>query len=342
MLLLPKITQQRQQRLIYYPGFEVQNQDWLKFAMLYLNRIEPIIPNTGDKHLSQWYHKLMYETDLIEVYRPSDNDGFSATLDAIGEIEKILRNPDLYQEIFKKPNILQEWKDPKKWTVQLFEEKYSWYFSNFCCSNNLGKENSVGLLLHQDVTRLYMTILSQAIADREGASPITDDPLLDRFSIFTRKQDFASEATIKAAQCVLNLKLPANLNSLSLSDIIRHRNKPGFKEKQNAFHLELHNFLSGVETGKPEEFAQSLGSLWSDFSEDILEVGAGTTAFGIGIWIFLQAPIVALQGLKEIVGGLPLIVSGSIAIKNTWENTQTRRLSRRFLADLSSLNSATL
>ena len=30
--------------LLYYPGFEVKDETWLKFALLYLDHISPIIP----------------------------------------------------------------------------------------------------------------------------------------------------------------------------------------------------------------------------------------------------------------------------------------------------------
>ena len=37
------------EELIYYPGFEVSNEDWLKFALLYLDKLNPIIPESGEK-----------------------------------------------------------------------------------------------------------------------------------------------------------------------------------------------------------------------------------------------------------------------------------------------------
>ena len=31
--------------MVYYPGFEVQNEKWLKFALLYFEELRPIIPD---------------------------------------------------------------------------------------------------------------------------------------------------------------------------------------------------------------------------------------------------------------------------------------------------------
>lgn len=41
--------------LIYYPSFEVRNREWLKFALIYLEYLDPIIPESGDVHLSDEY-----------------------------------------------------------------------------------------------------------------------------------------------------------------------------------------------------------------------------------------------------------------------------------------------
>ncbi len=38
--------------LVYYPGFEPADENWLKFALLYLERVTPIIPESADIWLS--------------------------------------------------------------------------------------------------------------------------------------------------------------------------------------------------------------------------------------------------------------------------------------------------
>src|SRR5436853_588756 len=66
------------QEFIYYPGFEVRDVNWLKFALLYLDKLDPIIPESGDEHLTEQYRRIMSETDLIEVHRPSLDEGLQA------------------------------------------------------------------------------------------------------------------------------------------------------------------------------------------------------------------------------------------------------------------------
>ena len=43
---------------IYYPGFQIKDHEWLKFALIYLDTLDPIIPDVGDQHLEDWYKRI--------------------------------------------------------------------------------------------------------------------------------------------------------------------------------------------------------------------------------------------------------------------------------------------
>jgi hypothetical protein len=325
--------------VIYYPTFEVKKEDWLKFALLYLDKLDPIIPFTGDKHLSDRFWQLTNETDLIHVHRPEYSEGERATFDAIDHIEKILRNPERYEAIFHTSNVAEIWKNPKKQGATLFEDKYTENWENFCIANKLGRKTDEGLLLANELALVYMTLLAQTIGDARGISPITDYPSLDRFAVFTRRTNLGDAGAVATAQAVIQLHLPANFSKISLDSVIGHRNRPEFKKRQKAFHEELDKFIANAEKGsEPRGFSEALGTAWTDFRDDILRVGTGTIAFGLGVWILLESRGVELpRGLKEIASGLSLAVGSSITIRNTWRNTETKRSTRKYLADLKQL-----
>jgi len=88
--------------VIYYPTFEVIDQQWLKFAVLYLDKLKPIIPEAGDRYLSEQFQRIKGETDLIDSHRPEYEEGSSATRDAVEHLEKILKHPDRYADIFSR------------------------------------------------------------------------------------------------------------------------------------------------------------------------------------------------------------------------------------------------
>ncbi|KYG58487.1 hypothetical protein [Planococcus maritimus] len=51
--------------LIYYPYFEVQDTNWLKFATLYIGSLTSIIPNAGKKNISDEFLQLIEEGGFI-------------------------------------------------------------------------------------------------------------------------------------------------------------------------------------------------------------------------------------------------------------------------------------
>ena len=109
--------------LLYYPGFEIKNETWLKFALLYLDHISPIIPyiNASEKdYLTPTFLKVKNNSDLISIKRPTPDDLQSlkislkkstitnirelvrTTIYSTGEIKKII---DVY---YIKENTMQD------------------------------------------------------------------------------------------------------------------------------------------------------------------------------------------------------------------------------------------
>lgn len=329
------------QELIYYPGFEVKDKEWLKLALLYFNRLEPIIPPPGDSYLSEEFHRLQNETDLLSIHRPTEEEGFSATLDAIERVEPILRNPQLFEPIFGGPDFLDHWRNRSAQTARIFRDKYTDNWGYFCLENGLANEAPHGLVMHGQLALLYMTVLAQAISDFKGVPAVTDYGNLDRYGILLHKTLNGRE-TFRAVQNVVQLSLPANLKDIDIGNIIRLRNRPGFKERQGAFHTALNGYFSNLEEGGDgSAFEESLGSAWRDFRDDILQIGTGAFAFGLGAWVFVSGSQVGIaEGLKEIAGGIALMVGSALTIKNTWHHTAVNRLARKYLCDLRKLEPA--
>ena len=325
--------------LIYYPGFEVRDSEWLKFALLYLDSLHPIIPYAGDVHITERSRQLSNDTDLIDPHRPSYEEGDNATRDALEHLEKVLQHPERYDRIFGDGDFVTRWKTAEAQTSTLFRDKYTDQWEHFCTTNHIGHESDKGLCIPSDVVLLYMTILAQTISDANAVSPITDRRTLDRFSIFTRRTADANQDTINTAQGVFDLVLPQDLSDISVEAVIRHRNRSGYRDKQKAFHNELNTFMDNYDgDNTPQSFIDNLGSSWQDFSDDLLSVGAGAAAFGLGVWLLVDSGTASYaDALKEIAGGLTLTIGSVIAIRNTWNHTQTKRYTRKFLSDLQEL-----
>lgn len=171
---------------IYYPGFEVRDSDWLKFALLYVDRLNPIIPRSGDKYLSEMYERLRGETDLIDPHRPDYDEGCKATLDAIDVVERILQNPAAYSTALSTSDIAAVWRDSRKWKYTLFEEKYTPAWEEFCVKNGFANRSNKGLTLEKSLGLLYMSLLAHVISECRGTCSLTDYPEMDQIAIVTR------------------------------------------------------------------------------------------------------------------------------------------------------------
>lgn len=329
------------ENLLYYPGFEVEDFNWLKFALLYVNKLRPIIPSNGDKYLSDTFKMISNETDLFKKYRPEYEEGYKATLDAINEIEKILSHPERYSPTFHTTKIDKIWRNSKKYQVTLFKDKYTKDFKDFLLENNIAIQTSEGLNLSKDLANIYMTIFAQAISDLRTISPITDISGMDRFSIFIRHLNKSKEESLNIAQKIITLKLPKNISHISFKEIIKLRNDKNFKAKLHTFQSELAKFLSSEEENKDgKNFIKKYNHIYSEFSTELLKFGKGLASFGMGVWLTTSAPISNdLEIAKKFLEGTAFLLSG-VSISSAWKNTKAKRYCKKYLAEIEKISKA--
>lgn len=327
-------------QLVYYPSFEPTDLNWLKFALLYFERVTPIIPHSGDLHLSDDFRYVQDSTDLVEALRPEYDEGCNATADALDQIERVMKNPDRYEHIFGKRNIAADWKLPHRHTVELFGEKYGWQWEQFCIDNRIGQKADHGLIVSRSLADVYMTVLAHAISDARGLSPITDDNQLDRYGLFLRK-DVANDDSpqeLRLAQGILTLKAP-ELQAVSLERIIRFRNELGVAGHRREFNRALNAYMTAVEYDRDAEgFIKDLNSIHSVLTDEVAKLSAGVVSFGLGVLIATNS--VAFDGLRfagQLAGGTSLAIGSLVAVRNAWKNTKVKRFARRYLTDIGRL-----
>ncbi len=328
-------------KLLYYPSFEVQSEAWLKFALLYIDELRPIIPQEGDRYLSDGFNRIISETDLIRPYQPEEADSWQAAEDAIELFQRILSHPERYCEIIGNKDFLDSWRDSKSYNYTIFSEKYSLSFERFAEENQLGIRCIEGIRVNKTLGLIYMSLLTSIISDRINISPITDYSSMHNISILTRQVNQQSEEGIAIAKGLIKLQLPKNLNEISIDKIIDYRNSNGFKERLNAFHLELEKYFVDLENGTAEEgFFDSRGSIFTEFSGEIVRLGAGVIELGLGITLCVLNPsnfALLIGGLALGAQGTKLSIDSTISLRTKFKYTETKRFTRKYLADLNTL-----
>jgi hypothetical protein len=325
-------------KLIYYPNFESNDINWLKFALLYIDNFTPIIPDTGIGFLSKLYKQLQSETDLLKLQRLGHETGMRATRKAIDYVNKVLQNPHSFADELHSPNIVRNWTNKEQQTYTLFDEKYVSDWRWFCLENGLAKDSRYGIYISKSLGEIYMTFLAQEEAYQKEASPITDNRYLDNLSMSIRSKDVTNDNKIEVAKSIIEYNLPLDFSNISIDKVIEIRNKPNFKSRQSAFQSELDNIYDKIGKGiSPDEFSDSYKKNFADWSGELAEYGIEAVACGLSAYILLEnANATSAEYIKEALEVGLVICAGKNIVKNINKNHE-RKYCRQYLTEIQSL-----
>lgn len=323
---------------IYYPNFESRDLEWLKFALIYLDSFSPIIPDTGDRTLSDLYRKLQNETDLLKLHRPSYDEGNRATRNAIKYVTSVIENPNSFAKELKSKNVVMDWKNPAMQNYTLFSEKYVYEWRYFCKEHSFIQRTDSGLLISKKLGELYMTFLAQEVAYENEASPITDKKELDDLSIAIRTKNIEEDNKIKVAKNVINKMLPMDFSQIGIDKIIEIRNKSNFKQKQNAFHYELNKLYESVGNAiDPSEFIDSYDRTLKDWTVELSQYGIGLIASGLSAYILIKNDSATdPEYIKQILESGLVLLGGITLVKNINKETH-RKYCRQYLSEIGNI-----
>lgn len=323
--------------LIYYPTFEPPSDIWLKFSLLYFENFKPIVPYNRRHLISDNFRLVEQETDLVTLYEPRYEDGHRASLQAIEEVEKILRNTYDRSPLFRQVNVLRNWNNPTNWQFLVFREKFSDNWVYFCEENNLGRQTQDGLLMSEELAFLFMTYLAKEIAFHESAAIVTDNNRFDNFTNYARSTYATIDRKTKFAKGIFNLIVPKNLSQISIGHVIDFRNRN--RNLLRAFNSELDNVQDKISEGySHQDFIDSYNNIYSEYSREILTQGLGLASIPFAAYILLQNPnSTTPEYIKEILGALGIILGGGYTLNKGLKDNQTKRYCKKYLTNLERL-----
>lgn len=234
--------------LLYYPGFEIKNETWLKFALLYLDHISPIIPyiNASEKdYLTPTFLKVKNNSDLISIKRPTPDDIDVAFETVLAKLENQLEKKYYHKHSGTCSNDhLQYWRDQENYRCLLYKGKYDTGFENYCVENHFGKKVPKGLLLSRDVLNLYMSYLAKAVSEREHLDLISDsvqyeEGLIDSFS----KNSNETVDYLRVARQEIQLAVPLCLKQIPIERILEVRQSNNFAWERKAYIEAIDNVI---------------------------------------------------------------------------------------------------
>lgn len=339
--------------MLYYPGFEAQDVNWLKFALLYLDELRPIIPSipyNKETYLSNHTIRIMDETNFIRPYCPDYQEGTIASQYAIEDFDNYIRNHGIFNRRFgssykSTDSPIDRWKFPHMHNYTLYNGKFSDDFHEYCLHENIATECKEGIKVHRHIAHLYMSLLSEQISLRTGLETITDCStystlLLERNTTIGKSVD----REFQYAKNNIELHIPTNIRCIPLEQIIKLRSTRSFNQLRRAYVNEIKNLVIAKENKDAGYSLDDLLRYQRDFRK-LCTSSLGVlssitlTAHGVSQLINGTLDASAFVTVAEIHGGIQGIQQFS---KNTIQsigNIRKKRLARKYLATLKNLPS---
>lgn len=328
-------------KLLYYPYFEIQDENFLKFALLYIDEIRPIIPESASGSLSVPMQSIIEHTDLINPYDPEYFDGLYASGEAVQYLETNFTNQEL--DRVRMGNVRA------RFMCTLYSEKYTNKFEEFCIENQLGQRCNEGITVHRDIAYIYMSMLAETISRETELDMVTDVmkyayPTLQR-PLRTQRRNMEMLNTI---QTEIQFQVPADMRKIPLERFIELRADNRFEEARRSFVTELNRVLDNGDIQNTDlrdlmeckkEIYSLIWNLLPPCGAVILSVCSFinmTTSDDIRLdfWNFVGNAAIALPALRNR--------DNFDLVEEFKRRVEGKRLARKYLAKLEQLRPYTL
>lgn len=319
--------------LIYFPSFEPSNKKWLKFALLYMDEFQPIIPYSRQDDISPLYKQIKDSTNLIKPYSPDYQDGVNASKKAINKIEELLKTNSSH--LFNYKNLQRTMNDDRNYLI--YSDKFSNDFEYFCTNNNLGTKNDDGLLVSEELGFIFMQHLAQEISYKTNSSIITDNQKFNNYANYERIATQSLKKKIQLAENIIEIKLPQNINEISFDKLISFRNKNIQLIKTFSEHIQKIEQYKINDT-TTYSFIKEYNEIYSELITKITFFGTAGVAIPFSIFSVLQNnDISIIDYTKELFSSIGGITGTFYSINDVLSKTKEKRAVITYFANLQSI-----
>lgn len=327
--------------LIYFPGFEIVDENWLKFALLYLEKLCPIVPSgyVAAREIESAHMKyVVNESDLIEYYTPTDIEVMDASKEASTYLKHLIGDTKCTSE---RDGILARWRAPENQSVKVLKQKCSSSFMEICVDEKLARKCSNGIMMSEDLSFTYMGLLANSIASEKNIGLITDSRKeieVLHFSDMSRlkKKDYE----VALAKSVVEFALPSNLRDIPIEKIVSLRNEKSFQDLRKAFMSHLQEFVNKQISRKEVDFNSETRYIHAEIVNLICKTFSVASPVALTVlgWYSLQNEPGA-RGLLELgigaVESLTNMAERVEGVKKSFKELKQKNYSRKYLVELS-------
>ncbi|WP_429073701.1 hypothetical protein [Aeromonas veronii] len=232
---------------IYYPGMEVRDELWLKFALLYLERLAFVFTVSEKSGLTALQQTLEQETDLL-AERPDAAFFAAITPQLESQLSGLLAPDFVRHKVFGNKELVTRWRQGANHDCFCPDQAGLERLHGFCLAHGFASRDQGGIRMARRFANLLSMRLAREWALANDGALITDHDYLDRL-LHLLESRYHNRGGQDCFHLEIPLQVPTHLGEISFAELIALRGRSGFRQQLAEFHLALDNLLTMLGSG---------------------------------------------------------------------------------------------
>ncbi|MFM5253304.1 hypothetical protein [Aeromonas hydrophila] len=235
---------------IYYPGMEVRDELWLKFALLYLERLAFVFTVSEKSGLTALLQTLEQETDLL-AERPDAAFFAAITPQLESQLSSLLAPDFVRHKVFGNKELIGRWRTPANHDCFCPAQAGLERLHGFCLAHGFASREEGGFRMARRFANLLSMRLAREWALANEGALITDHDYLDRL-LHLLESRYHNRGGQDCFHLEIPLQVPTHLADISFAELIALRSRSGFRQQLAEFNQALDALLAMLGSGYAE------------------------------------------------------------------------------------------
>lgn len=232
---------------IYYPGMEVRDELWLKFALLYLERLAFVFTVSEKSGLTALLDTLQQQTDLL-AERPDAAFFAAITPQLESQISGLVAPDFVRHKVFGNKELIGRWRQEANHDCFCPDQAGLERLHGFCLTHGFATRDEGGIRMARRFANLISMRLAREWALANDGALITDHDYLDRL-LHLLESRYHNRGGQDCFHLEIPLQVPTHLADIPFAELIALRGRSGFRQQLAEFHLAIDNLLAMLGSG---------------------------------------------------------------------------------------------
>ena len=232
---------------IYYPGMEVRDELWLKFALIYLERLAFVFTVSEKSGLTALLDTLRQQSDLL-AERPAPAFFAAITPQIENQITGLIAPDFVRHKVFGNKALITRWRQRANHDCFCPVQPGLERLHGFCLTHGFATKDEGGIRMARRFANLLSMRLAREWALANEGALITDHDYLDRL-LHLLESRYHNRGGQDCFHLEIPLQVPTHLAEISFAELIALRGRSGFRQQLAAFHQALDALLAMLGSG---------------------------------------------------------------------------------------------